>query len=95
MPAKRCSRRRSLSDAALSREAAADYAARCVAGRCFRSDARTEGRSVEEMKKYRLGPLYTPPTPAGNSHSAGHPRRGELGRRRVRSRYRTPVCENE
>ena len=40
-----------------------------------------------EMKKYRLGPLFTPPSSARHAGPAGHHRRRELGRRRVRSGY--------
>ena len=38
-----------------------------------------------EMKKYRLGPLFTPPSLRRNVDASRHHRRRQLGRRRVRS----------
>ena len=39
-----------------------------------------------ELKKYRLGPIYTPPSLQGTVDAAGRVGRRQLGRRRVRSR---------
>ena len=46
------------------------------------------------MKKYRLGPLFTPPSLEGTLGRPGHHRWSELGRRRVRSRNRDAVRED-
>ena len=45
-----------------------------------------KAQAQAEMKKYRIGPLYTPPSIEGTLHAARHHRRRELGRRRVRPR---------
>ena len=47
-----------------------------------------------EMKKYRLGPLYTPPSVQGTIMRPGRHRRRQLGRRRVRSGDRRAVRED-
>ena len=39
----------------------------------------------EQMKKFRLGPLFTPPSLEGHAAAAGAGRRRQLGRRGVRS----------
>ena len=47
-----------------------------------------------EMKKYRLGPLYTPPSLEGTIMRPGISRRRQLGRRRLRSGDHAPVRED-
>ena len=47
-----------------------------------------------EMKKFRLGPLYTPPSMEGHRGAARRVGRRQLGRRRVRSRDRDAVPED-
>ena len=44
----------------------------------------------QELKKYRLGPVFTPPSLRGTRAAARADRRRELGRRRVRSGE--PAC---
>ena len=46
------------------------------------------------MKKFRIGPLYTPPSMEGTHRAARRVGRRQLGRRRVRSRNRDAVSED-
>ena len=48
----------------------------------------------EELKKYRIGPLFTPPSSARDGAAARAHRRGQLGRCRVRHARRRAVLQD-
>ncbi len=47
-----------------------------------------------EMQKYRLGPIFTPPSLEGFARPSGPGRHGQLGRRFVRSRDGDALCQD-
>ena len=49
----------------------------------------------QELAKYRIGPLFTPPTLRGTVQRPGPDRRRQLGRRRVRSVERRAVRQDD